>query len=233
MPAFMISAAPVRGGIVGGVSDVPPPDPKGPPAAGGPQTALPSSVKLDPEQATTYLAEISATTLRAVIAKLDELDALDCYRMATAFHHNYLESSYQMAAIRAQALASALVESGLPLREFAAKVGLHESRVRQIVAQAHGQKRPPQVKKKHLPDPSAPPGAVRRKRRAPGTNETTVPLPAELRHRLEQISKDTGASANSLILLGIASLLEQVERGGPLPERTEQVTPPPPPMAED
>lgn len=184
--------------------------------------SAPSEPDVDLETAEAGLAEIHATTLRAVISKLEELDALDCYRMATVFHRIYLESSYEVAAIRAQALASALVESGLPLRDFATQVGLHESRVRQIVAQAYGQKRPQQIKRKRPPDPSAPPAAVRRKRRAPGANETTVPLPAELRRRLENISKETGASASSLILLGIASLLEELEK-------REAVTPPPPP----
>lgn len=170
---------------------------------------------LDPEleAAKARLIDLCDTSLRAVIAKLEELDGEDCAILAHVLQRHYLEASHQLAAVRAEAVADALAASGISMLQLAARLGVHESRIRQLLAEHAGRKRRPQVKRRRPPDPTEAPGLVGRKRRA-------TPLPPELRERLEEVSRRTGASTNSLILLWIAKGLDEMDgsvSGQPLP----------------
>jgi hypothetical protein len=171
--------------------------------------------------------------VRALFEWLETLDPSEGYKWATTLHRIYWDTGYRLASLRARFAADAFHESGESIRSYAPKLGISEVRLRQLIRDSEGRHRAPRQPKRKRPEPepepSPPRAPARKKRRPPGPFDATVPLPMQLRTRLEQMTKNTGHSAESLMLVAITSLLDQLENsaGSPATSPEEGETSPP------
>jgi hypothetical protein len=155
-------------------------------------------------------AEITAveSATADLMAWLNELEPIEGFREASAAHRSYWDIGYRIAAIRARFAAEALEHSGQSIRAFAPVLGISEVRLRQLVHEHEGRRRGPRAPKRRAADYADWAGeALPQKGPTPGPEDISVFLEADMRARLEELSKKSGDSPSSLIRRAIGNLL--------------------------